>query len=90
MTLSRYSGRRRTPASLRTLNLNQEQSAGTSTAENPAGRGAGGGTPVATSSRYSGNRRHRATLRTLSVFDPPAELFVPVVEQSDPYPVLFL
>lgn len=90
MTLSRYRGPRRTPATLRLLRLDDEASTQTSVAEDPLGGGSGVSLPAGTLSRYRGPRREQATLRMLSLFEPPT----PVVEEeavvSDPLPILFI
>lgn len=84
MTLSRYSGPRRTAPTLRMIDLEGAPASGTSSPESPTGSGSGGGLPSGKTSHYSGARRLDNRLRMLSLFPAPATFF----DDTDPLPII--
>ena len=85
MTLSRYSGPRRSPPALRMLDLEGAPASGVSSPESATGSGSGGGLPTGKTSRYSGPVRSDSTLHMLSLFPPPP---IEVSLDTDPLQII--
>lgn len=89
MTLSRYRGARRAPATLRVVAVSLDVDDSVAQAEDSDGSGAGGGLPSGRTSRYSGAARVAAPLRMLSLFEAPVEAAEEAVEVIDDFPIIF-